>query len=65
MTENGKRVWKAYETLYVDGSDFTEIGAAFERENEVGKAVLGNAEVRLMSQRKLVDFAVGWMKDHR
>ena len=65
VTENGKRVWKAYETLYVDGSDFTEIGAAFERENEVGKAVLGNAEVRLMSQRKLVDFAVGWMKDHR
>ena len=29
VMENGKRVWKAYETLYVDGEDFIQIGRAF------------------------------------
>ena len=26
MSEEGKRVWKAYETLFVDGNDFEKIG---------------------------------------
>ena len=63
--ENGKRVWKAYETLFVGGEDFVQIGEAFEQTNAVKKAMLGNAELRLMNQRKLVDFAVDWIQDHR
>ena len=65
VMENGKRVWKAYETLYVDGEDFIQIGRAFEQENPVRKAMLGNAELRLMSQRRLVDFAVEWIGKNR
>ena len=48
--ENGERVWKAYETLFVDGEDFEEIGkevveeivAAYseERVNETVKEML-------------------------
>ena len=31
--ENGQRVWKTYETLYVDGEDFVDIGkVTFEKE---------------------------------
>ena len=63
--ENGRRVWKEYETLYVDGEDFTDIGAAFEELGNVKKASLGNAELRLMKQRELVDFAVQWIERNR
>ena len=65
VLENGKRVWKAYETLYVDGEDFVRIGAAFEQANTVTKVMLGNAVLRLMKQRSLVDFAVDWIEKHR
>lgn len=34
---NGKRVWKAYETLFVDGEDFCEIGEAFEQNREAAR----------------------------
>lgn len=65
ILENGKRVWKEYSTLYVDGEDFGEIGAAFEKECAVSKASLGNGTITLMKQRTLVDFAVKWMEQHR
>ena len=65
VMENGKRIWKEYETLYVDGEDFDEIGTAFERTEAVRKTSLGNAELRLMNQRSLVDFAVDWISHHR
>lgn len=65
IMENGRRVWKEYETLYVDGEDFVDIGSAFELNNTVEKTALGNAELRLMSQRELVDYAVEWIEAHR
>lgn len=63
--EGGKRVWKAYETLYVDGKDFCQIGEAFEKTYQVNKVTLGNATLRLMRQRELVDFAVKWIEKYR
>jgi aminoglycoside 3-N-acetyltransferase len=65
VMENGKRIWKTYETLFVDGEDFVDIGVAFENENKVEKASLGNAHIRCMNQRKLVDFAVKWIEENR
>ena len=67
ILENGKRVWKAYETLFVDGEDFIEIGKAFEEasENQVSKISLGNATIKLMNQKALVDFSVKWIETNR
>lgn len=65
VMENGQRVWKTYETLAVDGEDFTEIGQAFEQTHEVKKVALGNGEIRFMKQRELVDFAVAWIEKNR
>lgn len=65
IMENGQRVWKAYDTLYVDGEDFDEIGKAFESECNVNKAMLGNAQLRFMNMRELVDFAVRWIEANR
>lgn len=62
---DGERVWKSYETLYVDGEYFERIGEDFEREYKVSKEILGNGIVRFMSQRRLVDFAVNWMEKNR
>ena len=65
VLENGRRVWKAYETLFVDGEDFTAIGAAFEAARPVKKAPVGQTELSLMRQRELVDFAVEWIEKNR
>ena len=65
IKENGKRVWKKYDTLFVDGEDFEEIGSAFEENNPVSKGVIGKAEIRLMRQRNIVDYAVEWIEKNR
>ena len=65
VMENGKRVWKAYETLFVDGKDFADIGAAFEAAHIVNTANIGAAKLKIMKQRELVDFAVEWIEKNR
>ena len=49
----------------MDGEDFEDIGEAFEKENEISIGKIGEATIRLMNQRELVDFAVGWMEKNR
>lgn len=65
VIENGRRVWKAYRTLYVDGEDFSAIGAAFEAAGLARRAPLGDGSLAFMRQRELVDFAVGWIEENR
>lgn len=65
ICENGKRVWKAYDTLFVDGEDFNQIGDAFEKECIVHKATLGNGILTFMRQRDIVDYAVSWIEKNR
>ena len=65
VMENGQRVWKSYDTLFVDSEDFAEIGEAFENRHSVQKVTLGNATITLMKQRELVDFAVQWIEQNR
>ena len=65
MLENGKRVWKAYETLFVDGEDFEKIGKDLEKAHPVPTVQLGNAAIRQMNQRDVVDFAVQWIEQNR
>lgn len=65
IIENGKRVWKAYDTLFVDGEDFEQIGEAFEKKCAVNKVPLGNGILTFMRQREIVDFAVDWIEKNR
>lgn len=62
---NGIRQWVTYNTLFVDGEDFEDIGKDFEKNYKVNKIKLGNAEVRFMKQREIVDFAVKWIEKNR
>ena len=59
------QLWRAYETLFVDGEDFEQIGEAFEAVYPVKKVALGNGIVRFMKQRDIVDFAVKWIEKNR
>ncbi len=65
VMENGERIWKAYETLFVDGEDFIDIGTAFETVHIVNRVKLGESELKLMKQREIVDFAVEWIEKNR
>ncbi|MGP1428244.1 MAG: aminoglycoside N(3)-acetyltransferase [Treponema sp.] len=65
ILENGKRVWKAYKTLFVDGEDFEKIGNAFDKTNLATIGKVCNADARLMSQRDIVDFSVSWIENNR
>ncbi len=62
---DGQRIWKSYQTLAVDGEDFSAIGEAFEQTGKVRHVPLGNAILSMMSQRALVDFAVKWIGENR
>jgi aminoglycoside 3-N-acetyltransferase len=48
-----------------NSDDFEQIGAAFEAAVGVSVGQVGDAEARLTPQRALVDFAAGWMAEHR
>ena len=62
---DGKRKWISYDTLAVDGEDFIEIGEDFEKEYKVNEVKIGNAVVKFMRQRDIVDYAVKWIEKNR
>lgn len=64
MTD-GERRWVTYETLAVDDADFVRLGELYEQEQGVRPHRIGGAEVRLLKQRPLVDWAAAWMEANR
>jgi aminoglycoside 3-N-acetyltransferase len=62
---NGKREWVTYNTQDVDDSDFTLLGEIYDKENNIVVNKIGNADVRFMRQKPLVDWAVEWMEKNR
>lgn len=62
---DGQRQWVTYKTLAVDGEDFENIGADFEKNHNVNIIEIGNATVKFMRQRELVDYAVEWIEKNR
>jgi aminoglycoside 3-N-acetyltransferase len=67
MRVNGRREWVAFRHLALDSDDFPALGADFERDHpeHVRIGQVGKAEVRLIRQRPLIDYAVGWIERHR
>ena len=65
MYVNGAREWVTYETLDFDDGDFAQLGDEYEAEYHIRRGRVGNAEVRFLKQRPLIDFAVHWIETHR
>lgn len=62
---NGKREWVTYNTQAVDDEDFVRLGEEYDRERNIKVNKVGNADVRFMRQRDLVDWTVKWMEKNR
>lgn len=62
---DGKRSWVTYTTQAVDDVDFIQLGNEYDIENNNRIYKVGNADVRFMKQRHLIDWSVKWMEKHR
>jgi len=63
---DGERKWVILTELEEHSEEFKKIGKAYKKsggKQQTGK--IGNAKSRLIPQRDLVDFAVGWMEENR
>ncbi|HMO55911.1 MAG TPA: AAC(3) family N-acetyltransferase [Roseiflexaceae bacterium] len=63
---NGVRQWITYSSPNLfDSHDFAALGAAYEAEHQIRPVRIGQAAVRLLRQRPLVDWAICWLEQHR
>ncbi|MGF7045900.1 aminoglycoside 3-N-acetyltransferase [Paenibacillus sp. DS2015] len=62
---DGQRQWVTYDTQAVDDEDFVRLGNEYEQSNTIIVHKVGNADVRFIKQRPLIDWAVSWMETHR
>ncbi len=62
---NNKRQWVQWKELNLITDDFEDIGHDFEKEIKLIIKKVGLADARLFSQRKLVDFAIEWIRKNR
>ncbi|MEW2069224.1 AAC(3) family N-acetyltransferase [Streptomyces sp. NPDC007346] len=68
VSPRGVRQWWEYEDVALDDGDFAALGAAFEEAAGPGvvrTVPLGSAPCRLVPLRAAVDFATGWLTEHR
>ncbi|MBA3872354.1 MAG: AAC(3) family N-acetyltransferase [Anaerolineae bacterium] len=65
MMVNGVREWVSFKMLALESDDFNSVGDAYEAQAGIQRGTAGEATVRLMRQRPLVDFAVEWMEANR
>jgi aminoglycoside 3-N-acetyltransferase len=64
---DGRLQWISYTDVVLDDQDFGEIGKGLERDNGafVKKGDVGEAPSRLLPLMQAVDYAQGWMRQHR
>jgi aminoglycoside 3-N-acetyltransferase len=60
-----RRVWITMQELEFDSSDFVALGQDFLAKGLVKSARVANADAYLMKARRLVDFGVSWLNEHR
>ncbi len=62
------REWVTFRMLALETDDFGSLGTAYEACAAPGDFIRGQvglAETKLFRQRPMVDFAIGWMSEHR
>ncbi|MFC5701507.1 aminoglycoside N(3)-acetyltransferase [Cohnella faecalis] len=62
---DGRRTWVTYNTQAVDDEDFVRLGEEYDAAHSILVHKVGNADVRLLRQRPLVDWSVQWMEKNR
>jgi len=62
---DGERIWVEIQDLEFEPDDFSEVGQEFIATGAVREGTVGLARAQIMSQPRLVDFAVTWMEARR
>ncbi|MDZ7838607.1 MAG: AAC(3) family N-acetyltransferase [Actinomycetota bacterium] len=65
VNQKGERVWKGFYDINLECSDFNQIGKDYETRAGTRQARVGQAKIRLLDQRSMVDFATKWMEQNR
>jgi aminoglycoside 3-N-acetyltransferase len=65
VLEDGRDKWVSWKEIDYKSDDFAQIGADYEQFIDYQPITAGNAEIRIHSMQKMVDFAGNWMKIHR
>ena len=66
MLVDGQQRWVEYSHVDFDESDFVMLGDAYSAAGGTEtRASLGAGEIRRLPMRELVDFAIGWIGEHR
>jgi aminoglycoside 3-N-acetyltransferase len=65
VRHRGRRQWRSYRDVVLDDSDFGVIGEVLDKNVDMRRGYIGNAESRLMPMRPVVDFVTNWMHEHR
>jgi aminoglycoside 3-N-acetyltransferase len=61
----GGRRWLSWEDVMPEAGDFETLGASFDATGRTTAGRVGEADARLMRQRELLEFAVGWLQANR
>ena len=61
----GVRQRISYDLRDLNDADFEALGDDYEAAHGIPRGRVGQAEVRFMKQRPLVDYAVTWLEQHR
>lgn len=62
VMKDGKRQWQRFNCVNMDSDRFPEL--VKEYPGEIRTGMLGQAEVKLVDMRPLVEFGIGWIKEH-
>ncbi|WKA58152.1 AAC(3) family N-acetyltransferase [Planococcus shenhongbingii] len=62
MMIDGKRVWQTYDCIDMDSDRFPELAKDYP--GEIIAGTLGQAEVKLVEMRPLVEFGIEWLQNH-
>ncbi len=65
MLVQGQREWVPFKMLALETDDFNTLGDAYEAQTGLQRGHVGEAVVRLIRQRPLIDFAVKWIEANR
>jgi aminoglycoside 3-N-acetyltransferase len=66
MLVDGQQRWVEYSHVDYDESDFVMLGDAYSAAGGTEmRASLGAGEIRRLPMRELIDFAIGWIAEHR
>ena len=63
-TPAGRR-WVTWEDVVADERDFEQLGAALDATGRTRTGRVGDGQARVMRQREVVEFAVGWLVANR